>query len=313
MKLLKSEVRFPLIALLIIGALALAACGGAATTAAPQPTEAPPEEPTEAPTDAPTGDGVADQTPSVSVSDQALADGTVTVDSVTAAEAGWMVIHADDDGAPGPVIGQSVVEAGANENVTVEVDPEAVTSTLYAMLHLDTGAEGEYEFPEADPPVSVDDEIVVVPFEVSMESTMEASGTTVATADTDLGNILVGPEGLTLYLLTADSPGESTCTAGCADAWPPLTTEGEPQAGEGADGSLLGTLEREDGSTQVTYNGWPLYYYSGDASPGEAAGQGFESFGGTWWVLGPEGEAVQGDSGSATNGDDSGDDVDDLY
>ena len=299
-----------LIALLAILALLLAACAPAATTA---PTEAPAEVPTEAPTAEATEEG-AEATPSVSVSDQAMAEGTVTIDSVTAAQASWMVIHADADGAPGPVIGHAAVAAGTTEDLTVEVDSDAATSTLYAMLHVDTGTEGEYEFPDGDPPVRVDDQVVVQPFEVSMGSAMEASGTTVATAEHDLGTILVGPEGLTLYLLTADSEGESTCTAGCADAWPPLTTEGEPQAGEGADASLLGTLTRDDGSTQVTYNGWPLYYYSGDANPGDAAGQGFESFGGTWWVLGPDGNPIDGQAAGSGSGDGgSGDDVDDLY
>ncbi|MFP3853275.1 MAG: hypothetical protein ACLFWD_03155 [Anaerolineales bacterium] len=297
-----------LIALLAISAMLLAACGGA-TTEAPAPTEAPIETATSEPTE----EG-SELSPSVSVSDQEMAEGTVTVDSVTAAQAGWMVIHADADGAPGPVIGHAAVDAGTTENVTVEVDSDAATSTLYAMLHVDTGTEGEYEFPDADPPARVDDQIVVQPFEVSMGSAMEASGVTVETADHDPGTILVGPEGLTLYLLTADSPGESTCADGCADAWPPLTTEGEPQAGEGVDASLLGTLTREDSSSQVTYNGWPLYYYSGDANPGDAGGQGFESFGGTWWVLGPDGNPVDGESAGSGSGDgNNGDDVDDLY
>lgn len=301
-----------LVGLLLVAALVISACGGAATVA-PEPTTAPTEEPAAEPTEAPADDDGQAQTPAVTVSDQTLAEGTVTVDSVTAAEAGWIVIHADQDGAPGPVIGQAAVEAGTTENVSVQIDGDGATSTLYAMLHLDTGAAGEYEFPDADPPVRVDDQIVLAPFQLDMGSSMEASGTTVASAESELGSMLVGPEGLTLYLLTADSPGESTCAGGCAEAWPPLTTEGEPQAGDGVDASLLGTLEREDGSTQVTYNGWPLYYYSGDANPGEAAGQGFESFGGIWFVLDTDGEAIQGDSSSAANGGDGGDDVDDLY
>lgn len=298
-----------LIGFLLVLALVLSACGGAATTAAPEPTEAP-AEPTAAPTEAENDSNGTGQTPAVTVSDQELADGTVVVDSVTAADAGWMVIHADADGSPGPVIGHSAVEAGLNENVEVALDTDSVTSTLYAMLHLDNGTAGEYEFPDADPPVRVDDQVVVVPFQLEMGSAMETNGTTVAAADSDLGTILVGPEGFALYLLTADSPGESTCADACAEAWPPLTAEADPQAGEGADASLLATLERADGTSQVTYNGWPLYYYSGDSNPGQTGGQAFESFGGTWYVVNPQGQPVEnGANGSA----DGGDDVDDLY
>jgi hypothetical protein len=108
--------------------------------------------------------GAQDETPSVSVEDQALEDGQVTVASVQSDGAGWIVIHADDDGAPGPVIGHAAVEDGENTDVVVEIDTEAATQTLYAMLHEDSGTEGTYEFPDGDPPVTVDGEVVVTAF-----------------------------------------------------------------------------------------------------------------------------------------------------
>lgn len=110
---------------------------------------------------------------------------------------------------------------------------------------------------------------------------------TLMTAESDLGTVLVDGEGMTLYLFTNDSPNTSVCEGDCLAAWPPLT--GEPEAGEGVDESLLATFERSDGSTQVSYNGWPLYYWAQDSEPGDATGQGVND---VWWVVSPEGEAI---------------------
>lgn len=113
-----------------------------------------------------------DMTPSVTVSDQLSLDGTVTVDSVTAAEDGWIVIHTDNgEGAPGPVIGQAHVSMGENTDVTVDIDATMATPTLFAMLHVDTGEAGVYEFGQvegADGPVIVDDAPVTPPFNVEL-------------------------------------------------------------------------------------------------------------------------------------------------
>ncbi|MDX1614311.1 MAG: plastocyanin/azurin family copper-binding protein [Candidatus Promineifilaceae bacterium] len=143
----------------LLMALLLAACTGA-TEVAPTETETPESE-------------MEEVTPAVTVEDQELTDSTVTVASVTAAEPGWMVIHADDNGAPGQVIGQAAVETGENSDVVVEIDQAAATETLYAMLHVDAGTQGEYEFPGADAPVSVDDSIVVQPFTITGGMDME--------------------------------------------------------------------------------------------------------------------------------------------
>lgn len=105
--------------------------------------------------------------PSVSVMDQAIEDGMVTVPEVVSDGQGWMVIHADDDGSPGPVIGQAQVSDGVNRDVSVEIDVEMATETLYAMLHADTGEMGAYEFPDADPPVQVEGNVVVKPFAIT--------------------------------------------------------------------------------------------------------------------------------------------------
>jgi plastocyanin len=103
-------------------------------------------------------------TPSVSVMDQAVADGKVTVAQVVSDGPGWLVIHAQTDGAPGPVLGYTAVADGANADVTVELDLTGATDTLYAMLHTDAGTAGTYEFPGDDKPVSANDVIVMTPF-----------------------------------------------------------------------------------------------------------------------------------------------------
>ncbi len=113
------------------------------------------------------------------------------------------------------------------------------------------------------------------------------TGTTIETSTTDLGTFLVDGDGNTLYLFTSDSPGTSTCEGQCLEAWPPLT--GDVTAGDGVDAALLGTVERSDGTTQVSYNDWPLYHYAADTTPGSVSGQGV---GDVWWVVDPAGEAV---------------------
>ncbi len=107
-------------------------------------------------------------TPSITVSDQDAASGTVTIDSVTSAQLGWMVIHAEADGGPGPVIGYAQVQEGENPNVAVDIDLDSATDKLFAMLHIDAGTAGAYEFPGDDVPAKVDDSVVVKPFNVTL-------------------------------------------------------------------------------------------------------------------------------------------------
>ncbi|HEU4738010.1 MAG TPA: hypothetical protein VFS54_02885 [Solirubrobacterales bacterium] len=106
----------------------------------------------------------------------------------------------------------------------------------------------------------------------------------------DLGTILVTAEGMTLYDFHKDKGGKSACYDACAGAWPPLLTDGNPQAQGPADRSMLGTTKRKDGTVQVTYNGWPLYTYVGDQKPGEANGNDIDQFGAEWYALMPNGE-----------------------
>lgn len=108
----------------------------------------------------------------------------------------------------------------------------------------------------------------------------------------DLGLVLVETKGFTLYDFHKDKGGKSACNGACAEAWPPLTTTGAPTSGNGANGSLLGTVERTDGTTQVTYKGHPLYTFVGDKKPGAGTGNDVTAFGGQWYALMGNGEEV---------------------
>jgi predicted lipoprotein with Yx(FWY)xxD motif len=123
-----------------------------------------------------------------------------------------------------------------------------------------------------------------------------STGAAVITAASapELGRIVVDSEGFTLYDFHKDKGTTSACYGACAKVWPPLLTEGSPQAGEGAMSSKLGTTKRKDGTTQVTYAGHPLYTYEADTKPGDTKGNDFSSFGGEWYALQPSGEEAEG-------------------
>lgn len=121
-------------------------------------------------------------------------------------------------------------------------------------------------------------------------TTTEAMSTSVHLAETSLGEILVGPEGMTLYGFTVDDPGVSNCYDACAEAWPPL--DGDTPIDDGLDTSLFSTTERTDGTIQLVIGDWPLYYFAGDAAPGDVNGQDVE---GVWFVVDADGNLVGAD------------------
>ncbi len=129
-----------------------------------------------------------------------------------------------------------------------------------------------------------------------------ASGgaTTISTATVSgVGKVLVDGNGMTLYTLGTESSGTIKCTGACAQSWPPVLLSGgatAATAGAGVDASKLGTIDRPDGGTQVTYAGLPLYLWVGDTAPGQATGQGVSGFS----VASPSGAA--GASGSSGGG-----------
>ncbi|ERG65442.1 hypothetical protein L332_13455 [Agrococcus pavilionensis RW1] len=111
-----------------------------------------------------------------------------------------------------------------------------------------------------------------------------------AVAESPLGEIVVDGEGMTVYMFDSDTQGAgvSTCEGQCATNWPAVTTDGGVPDAEGVTGEL-GTIVGVDGATQVTLNGWPLYYFAGDSAAGDVAGQGVND---VWWVLSPAGERM---------------------
>jgi predicted lipoprotein with Yx(FWY)xxD motif len=110
------------------------------------------------------------------------------------------------------------------------------------------------------------------------------------TKNDTLGAFLADGAGRSLYLFTKDTKDTSNCYDKCAAAWPPLLTSDKPTVGDGVDAALVGTTQRKDGTTQVTYNGWPLYYYTPDQKPGDVTGQ---AVGKVWWVVSGEGWAIK--------------------
>jgi predicted lipoprotein with Yx(FWY)xxD motif len=98
--------------------------------------------------------------------------------------------------------------------------------------------------------------------------------------------VLTSPDGFTLYVTSNDVPdsGTSTCTASCAQVWPPFVVTEAPEGPTEATGTF-GIITRRDGQQQATYNGRPLYRYQGDTGPGDANGDGIG--GGIWTVATP--------------------------
>ncbi|HEX2257308.1 MAG TPA: hypothetical protein VHG92_11525 [Afifellaceae bacterium] len=112
------------------------------------------------------------------------------------------------------------------------------------------------------------------------------------------GEYVADGEGWALYMFEADTRGEgeteaqSTCYESCAEAWPPLVVDEAPEAGDQLQADLIGTIERRDGALQVTYGGWPLYYWAQDQEPGQTTGHDIEDHGAEWYLVAPSGEQL---------------------
>ena len=118
---------------------------------------------------------------------------------------------------------------------------------------------------------------------------IKTAATVNATENATLGTILTDSDGNSLYLYTRDEREVSNCSGGCALAWPPVLSVEDPVAGEGLSEDRIGSISRGNGAKQVTYNGWPFYYFAPDEKPGDAKGQ---DIGGVWFVLSTDGGAV---------------------
>jgi predicted lipoprotein with Yx(FWY)xxD motif len=151
------------------------------------------------------------------------------------------------------------------------------------------------------------------------------------TQNATLGNFIADSQGRTLYIFMNDTNNTSNCTGSCAQIWPPFTGQAQAPAAPSAQGTssapmeatpstsmeatpsaqgtssasmtidptLLSTIQRSDGTTQIAYNGHPLYYYSKDVNPGDTNGQGV---GGVWFVISPAGAPIQNAGAGAPGG-----------
>ncbi|MFL5827976.1 MAG: hypothetical protein ACJ76V_15745 [Thermoleophilaceae bacterium] len=119
-----------------------------------------------------------------------------------------------------------------------------------------------------------------------------AGGATLAAQSTPLGNILTTGGGRTLYLFSKETQPKSMCSGACASNWPPFTATKKPAVSGGASTADISLVRRSDGKKQVTYNGHPLYFFSGDSSTGQTNGQGVNAFGAPWWAVSPAGSKV---------------------
>lgn len=126
-----------------------------------------------------------------------------------------------------------------------------------------------------------------------------ASGATVKTASVMGATVLTNSKGFTLYWFVPDTSTTSKCNGSCAALWPPV--KGPVTAGSGVTGKL-GTITRSDGSTQATYNGHPLYTYTGDTGPGQDHGNGINSSGGVWHEVTVSGAVAPAPSSSKSSG-----------
>jgi predicted lipoprotein with Yx(FWY)xxD motif len=129
-----------------------------------------------------------------------------------------------------------------------------------------------------------------------------SGGTVITTAKSSAGTFLTNGSGRAVYLWVKDTGDMSNCNGACAGAWPPVTTTATATASGSAKASDIGTITRSDGTKQVTYDGHPLYYFSGDSGPGTATGQGSDGFGAKWWLVAPTGSDVTAAVASFTAG-----------
>ena len=116
-------------------------------------------------------------------------------------------------------------------------------------------------------------------------------GRVIKTAPSDFGTMLFDRSGQAIYLFDKEEGPRAECYGACAADWPPVLTDGEPQGIRGARAGLLGTTERRDGSLQVTYGGHPLYFYAHE-DPWQVLCHDFVEYGGTWFVVQPDGDAA---------------------
>jgi predicted lipoprotein with Yx(FWY)xxD motif len=129
----------------------------------------------------------------------------------------------------------------------------------------------------------------------------KSGASTVSTASTGAGKILVDSQGRTMYAFAADSKGKSNCSGSCLTYWPAVVAGSKTPTAPTGVTATFGVLQRQDGTAQLTVDGWPMYTYIGDTKPGATTGQGKNLSGGLWWVVSPSGKWItKAGTGTAT-------------
>ncbi len=147
------------------------------------------------------------------------------------------------------------------------------------------------EDPAAGPAVAEDSAGAQVADGEQSEPKPKPKGTAITTAESPFGEVLFDGDQRAIYLFDKEQGSESECYEDCAVEWPPVLTKGTPAARGDVSQGKLGTTKRDDGSTQVTYNGRPLYYYQDDPS-GVVGCHNVPGFGGLWLAVNASGDAA---------------------
>ncbi len=197
----------------------------------------------------------------ISVSDQPITDNRVEVDSIRTAQDGWAVVHLDQNGEPGQIIGRTRVTAGENPDVQIAVDQNQVTSMLWIMLHVDTGAQGVFEFPGPDVPVTENGQIVMDSLTVLDQNqgpdTNTGGGPVPGDdqnalpdqnvgSDQNTGNDVNATPGQGMVVAISDflfSPSSITVSPGTTVTWTNMDSSPHTVTGTGFDSSVLSTGE----------------------------------------------------------------------
>jgi predicted lipoprotein with Yx(FWY)xxD motif len=125
--------------------------------------------------------------------------------------------------------------------------------------------------------------ILLVPMLATPGVGAQAESALKVSVDPALGAILTDATGKTVYLFTKDTTaGQSACSGDCAASWPPVPASADMMSLPAGVPGTLGSIDRDDGVKQLTYNDIPLYYFAADKAAGDTAGQGV---GGVWFVV----------------------------
>lgn len=259
----------------------VAPSGTPTSTVTPLPSNTPTPQVTQPALAATTAAPASGEMPTIIVGDQAIENKMVTVSQVLINRDAWLVIRrVNGDGSMSAITGSAHITKGLNENVGIKVDTAITSDILAAQFLEDNGVPGKLEFPSPDIPLAVNGALAVKTFKVIRFSD---GGTIVGVyPDPTNGLHLVVRHAESVYTSASDSSGQSNCTGDCLALWHPVIQVGRLVYSAGVQQDKVGFLQRPDGSMWLTYNGYPLYTYARDFTPGSAKGQG-----GGWSLVAP--------------------------